>query len=716
MLIPLLLGLALTASSVAKAGGLQVDGGEIEISTAPADAVAAGKAALAAKDFEQAATLYHALFMANGGVQAALAEAVARYEAGDLRGAKVAVEAGLALSPKDVASKNLLGLILVDGGAVELGIKVLNDAAATARGSGDTGAQARIALNLALAALDQGRSADAKVGFEKARVAAESLGDGTLAGAAAQGTMAAAGLAGSDAGVGALLGKGDIKGALAEAKKQASTATVRRQKINAELDLAAVERAQGNLDGSVMRLKAAIDAAREAGMMREVTIGLGNLGLAYTLLGQHPLAADALRAGINEASKSGYRVVEVDLRCELGFVLLHMLNVGGAGEQQRSAGALLAKMDYPAGVARQAELGGAIASEQGDVATANQALGQAADWYVAQGRPLDAARVATHLAAAWQRSDPAKAESFARKAEGYFSNAHDALGPAHVALARALADSRAKRLPEALAGFANAAKLGEAVGSAGGIALARVSRENAASTLVSLGAGKDIAALASKAGLGELVTRATAMQAAFTTYDEGLKQYESHLWEPARTSFGAARAAFTTLNEVPYATRAHRAAVWSAYNATITLPVAQAVSAWAKIVPEAGQVEDPELYTRAYGAAAVAIHQSGKEDPSQRLIECVRRAAAMGLPDVEARCHGATAERAGDLDVRARAARAAYALMPTDAGSVYALYAVAIDAYNADRGELAHALAALARPNAGALAAQLDIILKGTTP
>ena len=33
MLIPLLLGLALTASSVAKAGGLQVDGGEIEIST-----------------------------------------------------------------------------------------------------------------------------------------------------------------------------------------------------------------------------------------------------------------------------------------------------------------------------------------------------------------------------------------------------------------------------------------------------------------------------------------------------------------------------------------------------------------------------------------------------------------------------------------------------------------------------------------------------------
>jgi tetratricopeptide (TPR) repeat protein len=716
MLISLLLGLAVRSSTVALAGGLQVDGGEVEISTASADAVAAGKAALAARDFEQAASLYHALFMANGGVQAALAEAVARYESGDLRGAKVAVEAGLTLAPKDVASRNLLGLILIDGGAVESGIKVLNDAAAAARANGDSGAQARIALNLALAALDQGRSAEAKAGFEQARVAAQSLGDGALAGAAAQGAAAAAGLSGSDAGVGALLGRGDIKGALAEAKKQASTATVRRQKINAELDLAAVERAQGNLDGSVVRLKSAIDAAREAGMMREVTIGLGNLGLAYTLLGQHPLAADSLKAGINEASKSGYRVVEVDLRCELGFVLLHMQNVGGAGEQQRSAGALLAKMDYAAGVARQAELGGAIASEQGDVATANQALGQAVDWYVAHGRPLDAARVATQLAAAWQRSDPAKAESFAKKAEGYFANAHDVLGPAHVALARALADSRAKRLPEALAGFANAAKLGEATGTAGGAALARVAREDAASTLVALGAGQDIAALASKQGLGDLVTRATAMQAAFATYDAGLKQYEGRMWAPARASFAAAQTAFAKLNEAPYATRAHRAAVWSDYNATITLPVAQAVAAWARIVPEAGQVEDPELYTRSYGAAAVAIHQSGQGDPSQRLSECVRRAASMGLADVEARCQGAIAERAGDLDVRARAARAANALMPADAGTVYALYSVAVDAYNADRSELARELATLARPNGGALAAQLEIILKGTAP
>lgn len=712
MLLCLLL--ALLPIHEAEAAGLQVEAGEAEFSDAPADAVEAGQKALAARDFDQAAALYHSLFLANGGVRAALAEAAARYEGGDLRGARTAVEAGLALAPKDVASKNLLGLILVDGGAVEEGVKVLNAAAELARASGNTAASARITLNLALAALDQGRSADAKAGFTQAKAAAEASGDSALAGAAVQGLTAVAGLSGSDSGVGALLGKGDLSGAMSAARGQAASATTRRQKLNAELDLAAVERAQGNLDGSVGRLRSAVDAAREAGMMREVAIGLGHLGLAYTLMGQHPLAADALKSGINEAAKAGYRVVEVDLRCELGFVLIHMADTAGAGTQQRAAGALLARMDYSAGVARQAELGGAIASEQGDVATASQALGQAADWYSAHARPLDAARVATQLAAAWQRSDPARAESFARKAESYFASAHDPLGPAHVALARALADARAKRLPEALAGFARAATLGEAAGSGTGAALARVAREDAASTLVSLGAGKDIAALASQQGLGDLVTRATAMQAAFSTYDEGVAAYDARRWEDARSRFTASQAAFAKLSETAYATRARRAAVWSAYNATITLPVAAAVAAWSKLVPEAGQVDDPELYTRAYGAAAVAIHQSGQGDPSQRLSECVRRAAALGLADVEARCHGATAEREGDLDARAKEARAAHALMPADAGTVYALYAVAIDAYNADRPELARELAKLARPNAGSLAGQLDIILKGT--
>ncbi len=708
MLLLALLRIAAPAS----AAGLQVDTGEPEISSAASDAVAAGQEALAKGDFDAAASVYHAIFEANGGAPAALAEGVARYEGGDLRAAKTAAEAALALAPTDVGSKNLLGLIEVDGGSVDEGIATLNAAATLAKGN--PAASARVTLNLALAALDQGRLADARTGFTAAQKAAQDLGDGTLAGAAAQGLMAAAGLTGSDSGVGAMLGKGDVHGALGEAQKEAATATNRRQKISAELDIAAVERAEGNLDGSVMRLRTAIDAAREAGMMREVAVGLGNLGLAYTLLGEHPLAADSLRAGVNEASKGGYRVVEIDLRCELGFVLVTMNDPTSATSEQRAAGGLLAKMDYPAGVARQAELGGAIASANGDIATANQALGQAADWYVAHQRPLDAARVETQLAAAWERSDPTKASGFATKAEGYFSAAHEPLGPAHVALARALADANAERLPEALAGFSRAATLGDAAKTGGGTALARVAREDAAGALVALGEGQDLANLAAQNGLGDLVERAKGMQAAFAQYDAGLKLYDAKSWDPAHAQFVEAQTAFEKLSETAYAVRAHRAAVWSEYNATVTLPVAQAVPIWAKILPEAGGVEDPELYTRAYGAAAVAVHQSGVGDPTLRLNECIRRASSMGIADVEARCHGALAERAGDLDARAKEARAAEKLMPADTGTVYALYSVAVDAYNADRSDLAHELASLARPNAGALAGQLDIILKGT--
>jgi hypothetical protein len=82
-----------------------------------------------------------------------------------------------------------------------------------------------------------------------------------------------------------------------------------------------------------------------------------------------------------------------------------------------------------------------------------------------------------------------------------------------------------------------------------------------------------------------------------------------------------------------------------------------------------------------------------------------------GIPDVGARCHGALAEREGDLDARAGHARAAQALDATDKASSYALYVVAVDAYNAGRNDLAIELATLARPNGGSLTGALDEVL-----
>jgi len=532
-----------------------------------------------------------------------------------------------------------------------------------------------------------------------------------LIGAVTDALSAVGGLAGKDNGVGPMLGRGDLAGARGTAEKSASVAATRRDRVFAAIQLAAVERAEGNLDASVKRLDAAIRDAREGGMTREVAIALGNLGLAQTLAGRHPLAADALRNGAQKARDGGYRVVEVDLRCELGLALVNQGLLDEADAELRTSGALLADMDYPQGVARQAELGGRIAALRGDTATATKALSQAVSWHEGLGRWMDAARVATGLAAALQPTDVAGASKWAARAEGLFAKAGDRLGPAHVAMARALADARAKRLEPALEGFARAAEAADKVGGTRGAVVARVARENAAQTLVMLGRSEDVARLAATAGVADLVQRQVALKAAFADYDAGLVAYDARDWAVARTRFQAARTAFDAIQEAGYAMRARRAAGWSEYNQTVALPAAKAAPAWTRLVEETAKLEDPELFARTYAASALAAHTLGQGDPKDRLVECTRLAERIALKELGARCYGALAERAGDLEQRAKWARAAYALDANEKGGVYALYVVAVDAYNAGRNDMAIELAGLARPHGGKLTGALDEVI-----
>lgn len=690
--------------SPAWASGL-VEVGEIQLGTSADEAVVAAGEALAARRFEDAAAAYGALADAGGGVPARVAQAVALYEAGLLRPARGAAEQALAKDPKNIAALNVLGLAMVDSGVVEGGIAKLEEARRVASGAW----KARVLVNLGLAHYDRGDAGKAVALFEEARPLA--AGDPALEAAVADGIASVAALSGKDAGVGSALGKGDVRGARARAEKALAAAPSRRERVLAELQLAAVERAEGRLEASRARLERVVKEAREAGMVREVAVGLGNLGLVHSLSGRFPLAADALRAGVNEAHAGGYRVVEVDLRCEVGIVLVHLDQVAEAEAEQRAAGALLASMDYPQGVSRQAELGGLIAAAKGDTGTAEQALSRAVTWHEGLGRWLDAARVATSLSAAWQPKDPAKAQTWATRAEADFAKAGDPLGPAHVAMARALAQSRAKDLEGALGGFGRAAELAGKVGGERAQTVARVARENAAQTLVMLGSSEEVARLAAEKGLGDLVGRQAALKKAFTAYDAGLAAYQAQGWEEARARFQEARQAFDALDEAAYALRARRAAAWAVYNHTVTLPVAKAAPTWTQLVEEAGKVEDPELFLRTYAAAALAAHTTGQGDPVPRLVECTKMAERQGLRDVGARCHGALAERDGDLAERAGHARAAHALLPADRASVYALYVVAVDAYNAGRNDLAVELATLARPNAGTLAGALDDVL-----
>ncbi len=690
------------------AGGL-VDVGELELSSDTGEAVSAAREAFGAMDFARAATLYAALADSGGGVPARLSEAVARYEGGDIHGAERAASQVLLAQPGNAAAANLLGLCLVDGGSVVKGLAQLEQARAAAQKAGDSATVARTWVNRGLALLDVGDPAGAAAAFDAATTASDRPDIGA---AVAQGRDAVKGLQGNDRGVGQLLGRGKLAEARSAAQLALGVAAVPRQKVTAAIDLAAVERAEGNLDGAAGRLAGAVVAAREAGMAREVAVALGNLGLVYALGGRLPLAEDSLRAGAVAARDGGYKVVETDLRNELGLVLVNLGRLADAEAEQRAAGALLATMDYPQGVVRQAELGGVLAGTRGDVDTARGALSQAVSWHESRGRVLDAARVATELAAALEPTDPAGAESWARRARGYFSQAGDPMGGAHVAMARALADARAQKLEIALKGFAEAAGLAEKVGGGRGAAVAKVARDNAAQTLVALGAGQDIAKVAAQEGLGDLIARQAAMKAGFDAYDAGLKAFEGSTWEEARARFQAARGAFEKLGEDAYAQRARRAAAWSSYNALVRLPVAKAYPSWRALVDETTHVDDPELFTRAYAAAALAAHQLGQGDPRARLEECGRRAEQIGLNDVAARCHGALAERDGDLDLRAREARTAALFAPGGDAAVYALYAVAVDAYNAGRADLALELAREARPHAGNLAQALDDLIR----
>lgn len=688
----------------ASAGGL-VEVGDVTFDPSTASAVADARAALEGRRFEEAAAAYGALADAGGGLPARVAQAIALYEAGELRGARAAAEQVLRSDPRNVLAQNVLGVALVDSGAVELGIAQLETARKTASGP----LAARVLVNLGLAHYDRGDAERAAAFVAEAKPLAE--GDPGLLAAVAGASATIAGLSGRDAGLGQLLGSGNVRAARASAQRTVDAARTRRDRVNAAIELAAVERSEGSLDASAKRLGEAVKQAREAGMLREVAVGLGNMGLASSLAGRLPLAVDMLRAGANEAQKGGYRVIEADLRCELGITLMHMGDVAGAEVEQRAAGALLADMQYAQGVARQAELGGQIATARGDLATADQALSQAIAFYDGLGRSMDAARVATSLAAAWQSKDDARAAKWAAKAEGYFAKANDALGPAHVAMARALAKARKRDLEGALQGFARTVELAEKVGGERGTTVARVARENAAATLVALGHDADIARLAASRGISDLLERQRKLDASFSAYEAGLVAYDARTWEVARARFQEARQGFDALGEEGYALRARRAAAWSVYNAAVAQPVAVAYPTWNQLVEESGKVDDPELFTRTYAAAALAAHALKQGDPTARLLECTKQSERLGLTEVCARCYGALAERPGDLDARARHARTASAFDAGEKASVYALYVVAVDAFNAGRNELAIELATLARPNAGTLAVALDEII-----
>jgi tetratricopeptide (TPR) repeat protein len=693
-----LLGLGLAGEGAVvtpAAEGLSLDADGEALLKQAAEAFAAGR-------LIEAAGLYDALADGGAGPQARVLQAVALYEAGELR---LAAEALDGVSG-DTAT-GLLGLILVESGAQAEGMKRLEQA----RRSADPAVAARAGLNLALAQMDRGQLKAAESGVTAARAYVSQSGDTTLEGPVRDAEAALAQLKGQapPSGASALtalsdaLARGDLsraKGQVDSLKAQKST---RRDRVEGALAQGAYLRAVGQPEAAAQVLTGALAEAREGGMGVATAQALVGLAIAHSLAGRVDLAVTLMAEAEETAAAAGLLTLAADASVELGLLLVRQGQGDAAAQQATRAKARLEGLQHPSGVARLAELDGALAADRGDTATAAARYGDAVRSFVAQGHHADAARAAVGRAAALTVAGGSPAQSARAEALEHFRRAGDPLGPAHLELACALAYARAGRLDDALGGFAKAAELGRGVASPQGQALAKTAENNAARALVALGASQAAAEQAAAAGLSGAVGHQRALDDAFAAYDAGLAAYAEGRFSTARAQFSQAYTALKAAGEATYATQARLALAWTAYNIAVGLPPQEALPFWGEVIAEAGALEDEELLARATAAQALCADRLGLDPSGDRLRHAAGLAERTGLPAVAARCWAALAEGGRPIDDRARAARRAYALDPGDQLAVYAMYSVAVDAYNDDKLELARALCVEVLPRAGSL-------------
>ncbi|MCB9759001.1 MAG: hypothetical protein H6739_04110 [Alphaproteobacteria bacterium] len=667
-------------------------------------------AALAERRFNDAAELFGALAEGGAGEDARYLRGLSLYEAGELRAAAVALE-GLS----SAQARNVLGLCRVDMGDPEAGIALLE----AARAEGSAAVSGRAALNLGLVRMDQGALGDAEALFRAAADTAASNGDAGLERAAAQSLAALAARRGQAAEGGLdqvadALRRGAIEAAAAEAERLASAAASRRDRVEAGLAAGAVLRARGQPDHAVSVLTEALAEARAGGLARETAQALASLGVSHALAGRLDLGLTLLAEAEETARTGGYRVSALDYGVERAMLAVRQERVDAAAEQLPVLEDAVRGMEHPLGRARVHELDGAIHAARREVEPAEAAFAKALQFYEARGFHGDAARVAVSMAGLTAEQEPDASAPWRARALAAFEQASDPLGPAHVDMAIGLARARVGDLEGALAAFSSARETAAALPGAHARFVASTAEINAARALVALGATEDAARVAAAQGLDGAIAHNAALQQALNAYDAGLNAYDAGRFQEARRLFEQAASGFAGVGESSYEARARRALAWSAYNIAVALPPAESFPFWGELVGEAARLEDVELEARAATAAALTSMKLGTLSGPEPLLRAAEKATAAGLPEVAARAWGALAELDGPVEARAGYARKAFALAPDEVGAIYAMYAVSVDAYNADRPDLARALAAEVLPRAGDLRDAVEGVLEAT--
>jgi tetratricopeptide (TPR) repeat protein len=649
--------------------------------------VRAALADLEAGKLEEAARELGALADAGGGPVLRFLEALALYEAGEVRPAEVAVIEVLQADPAFGAAANLHGLLLADLGRGDEAMASLDRALSTARADDDEPLMVRALVNIGVVHEDRGALESAGRVWKEALAVAKAAAMHTEVGAIQQRLESLKRGRQSDV-VGAVsdkLRRGDRSGAKSLAA--AADGATRRQRIRKAIAAAAIARADGALDVAGARLADALREAEGAALLREAEAARLELARVWMLSGRLDDAAAALDTGIGKLERTSLSVRLADVRLLRGRVAARMSDLPRARAELSAVQTLTASLGHPDLASQVDELAGSVALAAGDEAGAASAWGRAAAAHEVSGHWMDAARLHAERTRALAASG-ASADEAVAAAEAAFARAAEPLGPAHIRISRALGLVDAEQLDAALADFVAAAELARSVGGSRGEAVAAVAEANAAEALVVLGHDRD----ALGGGEQDLVARHGSFMDARQAYEAGRSAFDDRRYAAAASSFEQALASFDRLGEAEPAKRTRLALGWALWNqASSSAPeTARPLFERARELGEASG--DADLVRRSKVGGAVAAGRLQRPDAVLRLKQAIR--AVSGEPELEARCHAALAELTSlSLGQRADAARAALGL-DASPGTMYAVEAVVVAAIRAGEYALARDLAA----------------------
>lgn len=663
-------------------------------------AVEQGMLALRDGRFEAAGRSFRALGEAGGGASAHYLEALAWYEGGQLRAAESAARRLLRVDREHGPGLALMGLILADSGKGLDALMNFDRAAKRAAATDDGRLAAQVLVNRGLVQMDLGSLAEARGTFQAALARASEVNDPALTALATENlatlaSLTGAGGQGGDAmsAVVTRLRQGDVAGARAAVAKPSDAD--RRGQVRALLADALVDRAAGALDPANVKLRTALGLAREGGLVRETAACLAELGTLYSLAGRFDVSLQLHQEAVGLVAGTSFRLREVGYRVEAGRVAVRLGDVRQARNQLDAAAAVAVDVEDPLGKARIAELRGQIAAREDRVDDAAAQLQAAIDVYRAHGHRADEARLCTDLVALWSGKDESAARKWRKRALTAFAGVGNRAGPAHVEVSAGLGYARRLDLDSALAAFLEAARLAEALDTDRGRQIATHARENAAQALKALGHTDELAdEMASATELGGVMAQQGRFAEAESLYQKALEAYNRGEYRSAYDGFDAAVRAFKTLGETGYAHTSRRGRGWAGRGLALRAQPAQALGLYETAERDGLAAGDAELRSKARVGAALTAADLKRKDAVKRLTAAAETAEFSGYDDDAGRCFARIAEVADGLDTRVAAARRALDLRGRgDSEATYAVYSVAVDAFNSGDPELALSLA-----------------------